>query len=189
MALPSMHLWLSAGRAAEAVEGRRPCNAAPDTAVPGQAARLAPSPVPLWAVTITAMKCPLPCHPCPGSSVLSAAQPCHPAKANHSTRHPPCVKRSGWEQGFCLESNSTYTARRRHAQDNTHLVRVPILPALPAVGHRGLSPTLRWEQTGREQDSHQSPRHLSLWEGTTHFDHGQALPCLGATLVVTLGCS
>lgn len=61
--------------------------------------RLAPSPVPLWAVTITAMKRPLPSHPHPGSSVLSAAQPCHPAKINHSASHPPCVKRSSWEQG------------------------------------------------------------------------------------------
>lgn len=38
---------------------------------------------------------------------------------------------------------------------------------------------------GREQDSHPLPRDLSLREGTTHPDHSQALPCLGATFMAT----
>lgn len=44
-------------------------------------------PVPLWAVTLTATKCPLPSHPCPGSPVLPAAQPCHTAKFKHPASH------------------------------------------------------------------------------------------------------
>lgn len=76
--------WLSTG------ESSRPCNIAPGLAVPGQAARAGTEsmpPVPLWAVTITAVKYPPPSRPCPGSPVLPAAQPCHTAKFKHPASH------------------------------------------------------------------------------------------------------
>jgi len=38
---------------------------------------------------------------------------------------------------------------------------------------------------GREWGSRPSPREPSLWEGTTRLEHGQALPCMGATSVAT----
>lgn len=65
-------------------------NIAPGPAMPGQAAQAGTEsmlPVPLWAVTITAMKLYPPSHPRPGSQVLPAAQPCHRAKFKHPASH------------------------------------------------------------------------------------------------------
>lgn len=53
----------------------------------GQAGTEPMLPVPLWAVTLTAIKRPPPSHPCPGSPVLPAAQPCHTAKFKHLASH------------------------------------------------------------------------------------------------------